>query len=89
MELGQYVGIASYGLQTAMLVSAPVLVLALIAGVTMSIIQAATQINDSALAFIPKILATVVALAIFGPWMMSKMAAFATFAFNQIPMVTN
>lgn len=89
MDLGQYIGVASYGLQTAIMVSAPVLILALIAGVTMSIIQAATQINDSALAFIPKIAATVVALAVFGPWMMSKMAAFATFTLNQIPMVTN
>ena len=89
MELGQYVGVASYGLQTAMLVSAPVLILALIAGVAMSIVQAATQINDSALAFIPKIAATVIALALFGPWMMSKMAAFAIYTLNQIPMVTN
>lgn len=89
MDLNKYIEVTSFGLQTAMMVSSPVLLLALIAGVAMSIIQAATQINDSALAFIPKIAATVLALALFGPWMMSKMAAFATFALNQIPTITN
>ena len=87
-NIDQFVQVASYGVETAMLVSAPVLVLALAAGVAVSIFQAATQINDAALAFIPKIAATVVALVVFGPWMMSRMATFANFALNQIPQVT-
>ena len=88
MEIEDFLRVASFGVQTAMIVSAPVLLLGLAAGLAVSIFQAATQINDAALAFIPKIAATVVALAIFGPWMISEMATFATFAFSQIPNIT-
>ncbi|MCC6220148.1 MAG: flagellar biosynthetic protein FliQ [Deltaproteobacteria bacterium] len=88
MDIEDFIRISSFGIQTAIVVSAPVLLLGLVAGVSISIVQAATQINDSALAFIPKILATVAALFFFGSWMISKMAYFATFALNQIPQVT-
>lgn len=89
MQLEDFLHISQFGIETALLVSAPVLLLGLCAGLAVSIFQAATQINDAALAFIPKILATVAALAFFGPWMISQMATFATYAFNQIPAVTN
>ena len=88
MNVDDFIRVASFGVQTAMLVSAPVLVFGLIAGVSVSVMQAATQINDAALAFIPKIAAAVLALVVFGPWMISRMVAFATFALNQIPNVT-
>ena len=87
MDIDFFIRVASYGVQTAMMVSAPVLGLGLIAGVGVSVMQAATQINDAALAFIPKIGAAVFALLVFGPWMMSQLVAFTTFAFNQIPQV--
>ena len=89
MDLDDFIRIASFGIETAMMVSAPPLLLVLAAGVMVSILQAATQINDAALAFIPKIAATVFALAFFGQWMISRMAVFANFALNQIPNVTN
>ena len=89
MTLEDFMHISQIGIQTAMMVSAPVLLMGLAAGLAISIFQAATQINDAALAFIPKILATVAALMFFGPWMISEMATFATYAFNQIPAVTN
>jgi len=89
MQLEHFTEIASFGIQTAILVSAPVLIFGLVAGVTVSVFQAATQVNDAALAFIPKILATVAALFFFGPWMISKMAAFAVYALNAIPAVTS
>ena len=79
--------VSARGIQTALMVSAPVLLLALAAGLTVSIFQAATQINDAALAFIPKILATVLALLLFGGWMMSEMASYSIYAYNQIPTV--
>lgn len=88
MDVQSIIQVAGHGLETALMVSAPVLGFGLVAGVSVSIIQAATQINDAALAFIPKILAAVVALSVFGPWMMGKMADFTTYAFNQIPNVT-
>ena len=88
MNLDDFLRIASFGVQTAIMVSAPVLLLGLAAGIGISIFQAATQINDAALAFIPKIAAAVIALLVFGPWMISRMVAFATFALGQIPQVT-
>ena len=87
MVLEDFLNITRIGIETAMLVSAPVLLLGLAAGLTVSIFQAATQVNDAALAFIPKILATVVALMVCGSWMISKMATFAVYVFNQISVV--
>jgi flagellar biosynthesis protein FliQ len=88
MDLDNLLQVTSYGIETAMMVSAPVLLLGLIAGVLVSIFQAATQINDASLAFIPKIAAVVLSLVVFGPWMISKMVTFTIFALNQIPNVT-
>jgi len=88
MTIEDFLHIATIGIRTAMIVSAPVLIAGLIAGISISILQAATQINDAALAFIPKILATVLALFVFGPWMISQMSSFAIWAINQIPNVT-
>ena len=89
MNLDNFLEITRYGVETSMMVSAPVLLMGLAAGVLVSVLQAATQINDAALAFIPKITAAVMALVIFGPWMISKMATFATYVFNQIPNVAH
>ena len=89
MTLDGFMEITRYGVETSMMVSAPVLLMGLAAGVAVSMLQAATQINDAALAFIPKIAAAVLALVVFGPWMISKMATFAVFAFNQIPNVAH
>jgi flagellar biosynthesis protein FliQ len=88
MNLQDFIQVASMGIQTAMLVSAPVLIFGLVAGVAVSIFQAATQINDSSLAFIPKIVSVAIALGLFGSWMISRMSQFATYALNQIPNVT-
>jgi flagellar biosynthetic protein FliQ len=87
MEIEPFLRVAGLGIETAMMVSAPVLLSGLVAGVAVSIFQAATQINDAALAFIPKVTATVVALLVFGNWMTSKMTYFAIFAFEQIALV--
>jgi len=89
MQVQEIIQIAGVGVETALIVSAPVLLLGLTAGLAVSIFQAATQVNDAALAFIPKILATVFALVYFGSWMMSKMASYATYALTQIPMVAS
>ena len=89
MDLDHILEITRYGMETSMMVSAPVLLLGLLAGVLISIFQAATQINDAALAFIPKMAAAVIALAVFGHWMISKMIAFTIFTFNQIPTINH
>lgn len=89
MTVDEYLRLAQMSIETAVLISAPVLVLGLIAGLAVSIFQAATQINDAALAFIPKIGAAVIALMFFGHFIINKMASFTTWIYSQIPHIVN
>ncbi len=68
-----------------LLVSAPMLGLGLLVGVFVSILQATTQIQEPTLAFIPKIIAVFVGIAIFGPWMMRIITQYTTQLYRQIP----
>lgn len=85
MGVDDFLSIGQIAIETAVLVSAPVLVLGLLAGLAVSVFQAATQINDAALAFIPKIGAAVIGLAMFGHFMLNKIAGFTTYVYGQIP----
>lgn len=87
MDIDDFIRIGQVALQTAIIVSTPVLALGLIAGLAVSIFQAATQINDAALAFIPKIAAMVVALMIFGHFMINRISSFTVWIYNQIPQI--
>ncbi len=73
-------------LMTVIIVSAPMLGLGLAVGLTVSVFQATTSIQEQTLAFIPKIIAVFVAILIFGPWMLSIMVEFFTGIFVNIPM---
>lgn len=84
MNFDDYVRIAQAGIETAIYVSAPVLLLGLAAGFAVSIFQASTQINDGALAFIPKIGAAVIGLLLFGNFMMNRLVGFTSWVYNQI-----
>jgi len=59
-----------------LMVSAPVLLVVLVVGLVVSIFQAATQINEATLSFVPKIVASVAVLMLAGPWMMSTLVEF-------------
>jgi flagellar biosynthetic protein FliQ len=61
------------GLYHLLLVAAPLLLVALVVGLVVSIFQAATQINEATLSFVPKIIASVAVLAVAGPWMMTTL----------------
>jgi len=71
-------------LKTAMLLAAPCLIFGLVAGVLVSIFQAATQINEMTLVFIPKMLAVGIAVLIFFPWMLQVIIDFAQNVFINI-----
>ena len=62
--------------EVTLLLSAPLLIFSLIVGLLISIFQAVTSINEATLAFAPKIIAVMVAMIIFFPWMMSYMSDF-------------
>ena len=74
-------------LYMVMLVSAPMLGLGLIVGVAVSIFQATTQIQEQTLAFVPKILATFVAILVFGPWILGMMVDYAREIFTSFQTV--
>jgi flagellar biosynthetic protein FliQ len=66
-------------------VSAPFLLAGLVVGLIVSIIQAATQIQEQTLSFIPKIVVTGVVVAVGGPWMLDQMIAYTRALFMSIP----
>lgn len=68
--------LAENGIYTILLIVGPLLILALAVGLLVSIFQATTQIQEQTLAFIPKIVAVLVGLVFFGPWMLSRMIEF-------------
>jgi flagellar biosynthetic protein FliQ len=71
MDQAMVIALGKQAMQVAMLVCAPMLGFGLLAGLMMSIFQAVTSIQDMTLTFIPKILAVVLGLAIFLPWMLT------------------
>lgn len=77
--------IGRQALEMTMLLSAPMLLSALATGLLVSVFQAATQINEMTLSFIPKLLVMFLALIIAGPWMLTLMVDFMRQIFTGIP----
>ena len=77
--------IASQAMAVAFKVSAPVLLTALAVGAVISVLQAATQIQEMTLTFVPKVLAIAAVLLLTGPWMMRTMTGFARQLFAMLP----
>lgn len=72
---------------TTLLISGPILLVALVVGFLISIFQAVTSINEMTLTFIPKIVGVIVLLLILLPWMIKLMEAFTLKVFNMIPLL--
>ncbi len=79
MALGQN------AMQVTLMISAPLLLAALATGLLVSIFQAATQINEMTLSFIPKLLALFATLVLAGPWMLSVMLDYMRQVFEGLP----
>ncbi len=75
------------GLYLLLMVSAPVLLTVLVVGLLVSIFQAATQINEATLSFVPKIIAAVGVLAAVGPWMLNTLVEYLQRMLMAIPTV--
>ena len=88
MELQDYMRLSQIAVETTCYVCAPILIIGLVAGLAVSIFQAATQINDTSLAFIPKMGAAVVGLLVCGHFMINRIASFTIWVFSQIPVLT-
>jgi flagellar biosynthetic protein FliQ len=79
--------IAQQALFVTVLVSAPLLLTALLVGLVVSIFQAATQINEMTLSFIPKLVAIFAVLLFAGPWMIAQLVDYVQRLFQSIPQV--
>jgi len=75
------------GMLVTMMVSAPMLLAALFTGLVVSIFQAATQINESTLSFIPKLAAIFAVLLVAGPWMLATLTDYMRELITQIPQI--
>lgn len=83
------VELARNSIMTTLLVSSPMLILALVVGLMISILQAITQIQEMTLTFIPKIIAVAVALIVFLPWMITTVVGFTNQLFALIPTLAH
>ncbi len=79
------IGLGRQALETMILVSTPVLMVSLVVGLVISIFQAVTQLQETTITFVPKIVATFLALLFFGGWMMNKLTDFTREIITNIP----
>ena len=84
MNVDDYLRLGQIAIETALYTSAPILVFGLIAGFLVSVFQAATQINDPALAFIPQIGAAIAGMLLIGHFMINRIAGFTIYVISQI-----
>jgi len=81
--------IGSRALEITMMLASPLLLVALFTGLVVSAFQAATQINEMTLSFIPKLIAISVALVVAGPWMLKVLVGYTRELFESIPALIN
>ncbi len=68
-----------------LILAGPVLIVSLVVGCVVSLVQAATQLNESTLTFVPKIVGIGVVMLLLGSWMLERMLVFTTNLFNNLP----
>jgi flagellar biosynthetic protein FliQ len=85
MTPGTVISIVRQALEVAMLTAGPLLLASLITGLLISIFQAATQINEMTLTFIPKLVVMFLVLVILGPWMLSMIVDYVVRLYGSIP----
>jgi len=81
--------IGSRALEITLMLAAPLLLVALVTGLIVGAFQAATQINEQTLSFIPKLLAMALAVAVAGPWMLKVLISYTRELFESIPGLIN
>jgi len=79
------IGLARQAIETLLMVCLPSLLLSLIVGLVISLFQAVTQIQESTISFVPKIVVTFLSLLLFGAWMINKLVDFTRELIQMIP----
>ncbi len=85
MTPSSVIDIGRQALEITMMMSAPLFLAALVTGLLVSVFQAATQINEMTLTFVPKLLAVFVTMVVAGPWMITLITDFARRLLESIP----
>ena len=85
MDATQVMSHGQEGLAILMMVAAPMLLTVLVVGLIVSIFQAATQLNEATLSFVPKMIAAVVVMAVAGPWMLTTLVEYLQRTLQAIP----
>jgi flagellar biosynthetic protein FliQ len=85
MTVDTVIALIRQALEMGMIAAGPLLLASLLTGLLVSIFQAATQINEMTLTFIPKLLVMFLVLVLLGPWMLQLMVDFMVRLFNSIP----
>ena len=85
MNPEDFISIARQGLELTIMLSMPLLVAALVTGLLVSVFQAATQINEMTLSFIPKLLVMFLVAVLAGPWMLQLLVDYTRRLFESIP----
>ncbi|PZX26860.1 FliQ: flagellar biosynthesis protein. fliQ/mopD/spaQ family [Cupriavidus phytorum] len=81
--------IATQAMKMTLILAAPLLLVALAAGLVVSLFQAATQINEMTLSFIPKLIALFATMVLAGPWMINAMVDYMREVFQSIPALAH
>lgn len=82
------IGLGKDAIWTSLKVGAPLMGVSLLVGIVISTIQAVTQINEATLSFVPKALAMVAVLLLFGPWMLNTLITYTAFIFESMAYAT-
>ena len=89
MSPDEVLSIGTHALRVLIVLSAPLLLVALAIGLLVGVFQAATQINEMTLSFIPKLLAVAATLAIAGPWMLNVIVSYTRELITSIPALVH
>jgi flagellar biosynthetic protein FliQ len=84
MSAEMIIGIAGQAIYTVLKAAGPLLLSGLVVGLVVSILQATTQIQEQTLAFVPKIVAILLAVLVFGPWILNTLVNFASRIFENL-----
>ncbi len=85
MDAAQVFTVGQQALFTMLTVAAPVLLVVLVVGILVSVFQAATQINEATLTFVPKLLAAVAVMGLAGPWMLTSLVEYIRSVLLSLP----
>jgi flagellar biosynthesis protein FliQ len=85
MNVDQAVELTRSAVMLTLMLGAPIMLIAVVIGLVISILQAVTQLQDQTLSFVPKIIAMALAGLLFFPWILQKILEYSTGIFNNIP----